>query len=83
MRFGDAKLTGVEFPEGDDETGGTQVADYTFNFEASTRDGKIGTSQYLSACDESWEVAKGDEKTTDLGTGESQTLLANPKIHLQ
>ena len=79
MRFGDAKLTGVEFPEGDDETGGTQVADYTFNFQASTRDSKIGTAQHLSACDESWEVAKGDEKTTDLGTGESQTLLANPK----
>lgn len=59
--FSDARLVSVDFPEGDDETGGTQTAEYTFNFEAHAADsGKQGSIYYLSSAEENWSLAENE-----------------------
>ena len=62
LTFTDAVLTGIEYGDQDD-SGSVQFQDYTFNFIAHKRDGKIGNPFSLSSAEETWDVAENSERT--------------------
>ena len=63
LQFNDATLTGISFGEQDDETAGTQVGDYTFEFTAHKRSStKTGSSYSLVSAEESWDISENSER---------------------
>jgi hypothetical protein len=63
LQFNDATLTSISFAEQDDETAGTQVGDYTFEFTAHKRSSaKIGSSYALASAEESWDISENAER---------------------
>jgi len=63
LQFNDATLTGISFGEQDDETAGTQVGDYTFEFTAHKRSStKTGSSYSLVSAEESWDISENAER---------------------
>ena len=62
LTFTDAVLTSIDYGEQDD-SGSVQFQDYTFNFVAHKRDGKIGNTFSLSSAEETWEVAEDSQRT--------------------
>ena len=63
LQFNDATLTGISFGEQDDDTAGTQVGDYTFEFTAHKRSStKTGSSYSLASAEESWDISENAER---------------------
>ena len=64
LQFNDAVLESIDFGEQDDDSGGVQYQDYTFNFIAHKRSSKkTGSSYTLSSAEESWDIAENTEFT--------------------
>lgn len=64
LQFNDAVLESIDFGEQDDDSGGVQYQDYTFNFTAHKRSStKTGNSYALSSAEESWDIAENSEFT--------------------
>lgn len=80
--FNDARLMSVSLAEQNEESSGTQYANYTFNFEAyddgsnsinSNTLNKIDTTWKLSSAEESWSLTPNDQfvfNSRDLLSGE-------------
>jgi len=63
LQFNDATLTSISFGEQDDDTAGTQVGDYTFEFTAHKRSStKTGSSYSLASAEESWDISENTER---------------------
>jgi hypothetical protein len=63
LNFNDATLTSISFGEQDDDTAGTQVGDYTFEFTAHKRSStKTGSSYSLASAEESWDISENTER---------------------
>jgi hypothetical protein len=63
LQFNDATLTSISFGEQDDDTAGTQVGDYTFEFTAHKRSStKTGSSYSLASAEESWDISENSER---------------------
>jgi len=63
LNFNDATLTSISFGEQDDDTAGTQVGDYTFEFTAHKRSStKTGSSYSLASAEESWDISENAER---------------------
>jgi hypothetical protein len=63
LQFNDATLTSISFGEQDDDTAGTQVGDYTFEFTAHKRSStKTGSSYSLASAEESWDISENAER---------------------
>jgi hypothetical protein len=86
--FNDARLTGLELPEQNEETAGVQNLEYSFTFEAHTESSSAGdntgaapvpdTPEYkLSSAEESWELAPNDAQSSFQGNDVSD----NAKIY--
>tara|TARA_Y100000296_G_scaffold71478_1_gene87000 strand:+ start:885 stop:2399 length:1515 start_codon:yes stop_codon:yes gene_type:complete len=64
LQFNDAVLESIDFGEQDDDSGGVQYQDYTFNFTAHKRNStKTGNTYTLSSAEESWDIAENSEFT--------------------
>ena len=63
LQFNDATLTSISFGEQDDDSAGTQVGDYTFEFTAHKRSStKTGSSYSLASAEESWDISENSER---------------------
>ena len=63
LTFDDAKLTGISFDEQDDESAGTQVGGYTFEFIAHKRSStKTGSPYSLASAEETWDITENPER---------------------
>jgi len=63
LEFDDARLNSIDFGEQDDDSGGVQYQEYTFQFTAHKRSSKIGSAYTLSSAEESWDIAENAEFT--------------------
>ena len=69
LQFNDATLTGISFGEQDDDSAGTQVGDYTFEFTAHKRSStKIGSTYSLASAEESWDISENSERYYEANT---------------
>jgi hypothetical protein len=69
LQFNDATLTSISFGEQDDDTAGTQVGDYTFEFTAHKRSStKTGSSYSLASAEESWDISENSERYYESNT---------------
>lgn len=69
LQFNDATLTSINFAEQDDDTAGTQVGDYTFEFTAHKRSStKIGNSYTLANAEETWDISENSERYYESNT---------------
>tara|TARA_R110000765_G_scaffold35443_4_gene79738 strand:- start:2140 stop:3750 length:1611 start_codon:yes stop_codon:yes gene_type:complete len=80
--FDDAKLTGISFDEQDDESAGTQVGGYTFEFTAHTRSStKTGSAYTLASAEESWDITENAERYfVDNEFTTTTTTTADPPV---
>ena len=63
LQSNDVILTGISFGEQDDDSAGTQVGDYTFEFTAHKRSStKTGSSYSLASAEESWDISENSER---------------------
>ena len=69
LQFNDATLTGISFGEQDDDSAGTQVGDYTFEFTAHKRSStKTGSTYSLASAEESWDISENPERYYESNT---------------
>ena len=69
LQFNDATLTGISFGEQDDDSAGTQVGDYTFEFTAHKRSStKTGSTYSLASAEESWDISENSERYYEANT---------------
>jgi hypothetical protein len=69
LQFNDAILTDISFGEQDDDSAGTQVGDYTFEFTAHKRSStKIGSTYSLASAEESWDISENSERYYESNT---------------
>jgi hypothetical protein len=86
--FNDARLTGLELPEQNEDTAGVQNLEYSFTFEAHTETSAASTNTgaapvpdtpdyKLSSAEESWELTPNDAQSSFQGNDVSN----NAKIY--